>query len=725
PVAAREATPRAATSRAAASPGTYRGRVVPAQAAKRAAGIRHATRTHHTLGLGHRVGPTSPRALRTASRTGRLATNSPLIATPSPVSVGAFDGLNQTDALGAEPPDPWIAASSTHLLQSVNEAIRITSRSGTLIQTIPTWAFFALDPSEFDSDPRIVYDAAHARWVGVLLSYQGDLSANFLNVAVSESSDPSGAWDVYAYYYSDLAGDPTLPDYPGLASSSDKVVLTANEFDTSESFVGSSILVLRWSDLMTPSAPGFAVQPALWTTADPAVFTIRPAQVLSASPDVHLIAEDASGGPSNGDVLYGKLTGTAPATPAWADLTTGTLGVSAFTTPPAPRQPDAPATITTAVDERPTDAVWRANHLYFVSTYKQSYDDGATFNDGARVTELITSTVPMSKPQDVVFGANGVDAFMPGIGVSTAGTPFVVYSQSSPTQYISTRAAAFAGGVWSSPITLATATNAYNGTRWGDYVGVTSDPAGSGAVFQADQYPAADGTWATRVSRLVLDTTPPTITTPIQSLIINTTLSQTVPVRITWSASDAGSGISKSRVEANQFSTSFRPWTTTGGTGVTRNEWWKIFDDTTPTSYQYRVTAYDAAGNSSTPASSSRLTPNVYDQTNSVTYSGTWHTSSSTVYAGGSVRYSSTAGSSATFLFSGRSVGFVTYKSSTRGKVNVYLDNVLKTTLTLTSATAKARVLAYTTSFPTTGTHRVKLVVSSGRVDIDAFVVLK
>ncbi|MFL5754665.1 MAG: hypothetical protein ACJ77N_00050, partial [Chloroflexota bacterium] len=44
PVAAREATPRAATSRAAASPGTYRGRVVPAQAAKRAAGIRHATR---------------------------------------------------------------------------------------------------------------------------------------------------------------------------------------------------------------------------------------------------------------------------------------------------------------------------------------------------------------------------------------------------------------------------------------------------------------------------------------------------------------------------------------------------------------------------------------------------------------------------------------------------------------------------------------------------------
>src|SRR3954471_22216564 len=444
PVAAREATPRAATSRAAASPGTYRGRVVPAQAAKRAAGIRHATRSHHTLGLGHRVGPTSPRALRTASRTGRLATNSPLIATPSPVSVGAFDGLNQTDALGAEPPDPWIAASSTHLVQSVNEAIRITSRSGTLIQTIPTWAFFALDPSEFDSDPRIVYDAAHARWVGVLLSYQGDLSANFLNVAVSESSDPSGAWDVYAYYYSDSAGDPTLPDYPGLASSTDKVVLTANEFDTSESFVGSSILVLRWSDLLTPSAPGFAATPSLWTAANPAVFTIRPAQVLSASPDVHLIAEGASG-----HVLYGKLTGTAPATPAWTDLTAGTLAVAALTTPPAPRQPDAPATITTAVDERPTDAVWRAGHLYFVSTYNQSFDAGATLNDAAPVTEIVTSAgPPTSKVQDVVFGANGVDAFMPGIGVSTAGTPFVVYSQSSPTQYISTRAAAFAGGVW-------------------------------------------------------------------------------------------------------------------------------------------------------------------------------------------------------------------------------------------------------------------------------------
>ena len=43
----------------------------------------------------------------------------------------------------------------------------------------------------------------------------------------------------------------------------------------------------------------------------------------------------------------------------------------------------------------------------------------------------------------------------------------------------------------------------------------------------------------------------------------------------------------------------------------------------------------------------------------------------------------------------------------------------------MTSSTTKYRNLAYVVGFPTSGTHTLKLVVYSGRVDIDAFVVLK
>ncbi len=53
------------------------------------------------------------------------------------------------------------------------------------------------------------------------------------------------------------------------------------------------------------------------------------------------------------------------------------------------------------------------------------------------------------------------------------------------------------------------------------------------------------------------------------------------------------------------------------------------------------------------------------------------------------------------------------------------MDGVLKTTLTLTSSTIKARNIAYTITFGSSGTHTIRVVVARGRVDVEAFVVLR
>ena len=140
--------------------------------------------------------------------------------------------------------------------------------------------------------------------------------------------------------------------------------------------------------------------------------------------------------------------------------------------------------------------------------------------------------------------------------------------------------------------------------------------------------------------------------------------------------------------------------------------------------YQYQATALDVFGNTSAPALSLALAPVVTQQTTSVAYTGTWSNASGIGYSGGSARVSSKVGATATFTFAGKSVGFVSYRTATSGKVKVYLDGVLKATLNLKSSTIQSKRLVYTANTGA-GTHKLKLVIVSGKIAVDAFVVLK
>jgi hypothetical protein len=312
---------------------------------------------------------------------------------------------------------------------------------------------------------------------------------------------------------------------------------------------------------------------------------------------------------------------------------------------------------------------------------------------------------------------------MGGIGVSGNGTAFLVFSYSSITYNISTMAAAGPMGTidWSDPVLLETGDGTYSGTpppdgpRWGDYVGIAADPMGSAAVWQSDEVPTSDGKWRTSVSRLVVDALPPTPPgAPNQALVAGSQLTDTVPVRISWAAAtDPGSGVAEYDIDVNQFGTGFSRGWTSGTNWVINREWYKPYSATAINrSYRYRVDARDAVGNTSAQVTSSGLTANIYQQNNGVSYTGTWRIASSTLY-------------SATFTFAGRSVAFLTYRGPARGRVKIYVDGRYKGTFTLTSSVTKARNLFYAIGFPTSGSHKLKLVVASGRVDVDGFVVLK
>ena len=67
--------------------------------------------------------------------------------------------------------------------------------------------------------------------------------------------------------------------------------------------------------------------------------------------------------------------------------------------------------------------------------------------------------------------------------------------------------------------------------------------------------------------------------------------------------------------------------------------------------------------------------------------------------------------------------------AASRGSFKVYVDGVLKAWVSTYSTTTKFRQVVYQYSWPTAGTHNIKIVVGGTlghpRVDVDAFVVLR
>ena len=115
-------------------------------------------------------------------------------------------------------------------------------------------------------------------------------------------------------------------------------------------------------------------------------------------------------------------------------------------------------------------------------------------------------------------------------------------------------------------ITVATSNASYGGDRWGDFAGVAADPSGTDAVWQSHQTSDGSGGWRTEVSRLILDGVAPVAGAPNQTLVAGTALGQwksfpeTVPVKVYWTGSDAGSGIGRtSWTSPTTAATSARP----------------------------------------------------------------------------------------------------------------------------------------------------------------------
>jgi hypothetical protein len=666
---------------------------------------------------GHAAAPTKAGSLNLANPgTGasRLSIGPRIvIPQPTPVVTTSFPGLNHAEACGScEPPDPWIAVSASYVVQTTNGAVRITNRAGAPLATVPSWALFAVPADRYDSDPRILWDGVHGRWVGVLTTFNGDFSQNGLRLAVSESADPTAGWLIYP-----IETGPYLADYPGISSSSDKIVLTSDDF-LSLSFAGPSFFVMDWSNIL--AGTDLYIGGTSYNTPNFGHF--RPAIMLSAGATVPVIYENLD------QPWYFEIAGSAHTAAATNEFDlTSNFGASVFTLPPSPTQPDL-SSISNAVDERPTDAVYRNGQVWFVNTF--DYFDTLNHWAAARYSLVLTSVngTAISFGGEIPAATSGVHYFMPGVGINADGSAFLSATMTDETStYPTTVVGAYLAGSGISPYQVIEASDhAYAGTRWGDFVGIAADPAGAGAVWLSHELVAADGSWRTSVVRIVSDGTVPSASGALgQASVPPATLGATIPVRISWGAStDVDSGVKGYLVARSVDNGAYdAPAVLVPGTSTVRS---LLVGHT----YRFRITAVDAVGNQSLPVYGPIFRPTLYQQTSGTVYTGTWSTSSSTSFSGGSARYTSVAGRYATFTATNaRSIGIVVPKSSNRGSFKVYVDGVYKATVSEYSATYKYRQLVYQYAWSAPGTHKIKILVkgTSGhpRVDLDAFVVLR
>lgn len=196
-------------------------------------------------------------------------------------SYDGFAGLNIIDQLLAdggnqfwiEPPDQALAVGNGYVLEAVNTTMVIYDKSGKIVGG-PTALnpFFTGDHQvtsdtygAFLSDPSAYYDPAAGRWFMSILEADVDPLTGALDpshtavlIAVSKTSNPTGAWWIYEVDTTDIG----LPDYPMIGTDANGLYISVNSFTFPDfEFKGAYVYAVQKSALINPGTPPNIVLP--------------------------------------------------------------------------------------------------------------------------------------------------------------------------------------------------------------------------------------------------------------------------------------------------------------------------------------------------------------------------------------------------------------------------------------------------------------------------------
>lgn len=156
------------------------------------------------------------------------------------ISRGPLVGFDGQGPTGFFPPDTDGDVSDEFFVQMVNSKYNVYEKDGTkLLGPLSLSTLWdELPPGNWgnDGDPIILWDEAAERWV--LTQFRVNSTTKYELFAISETSDPMGAYHLYAFSFGT-----TMNDYPKIGVWTDGYYATYNMF-LSGNFTGSRITVV-------------------------------------------------------------------------------------------------------------------------------------------------------------------------------------------------------------------------------------------------------------------------------------------------------------------------------------------------------------------------------------------------------------------------------------------------------------------------------------------------
>src|SRR2546426_3529685 len=436
------------------------------------------------------------------------------------------------------PPDMGLAASSKFVVQMVNLAGTIWKNNGVHVKTFSLSDFWFLPvrggPLGLGmSDPLVLYDKGADRFYASIIDV---FDVNRVNFAVTATNDPTGVWFIYRVIAAQNLGSTlssrTLPDQPYIGYSTDKFLITANDFTfdptfTVPLFAGSQYWILNKAEMLSgctaptpcPQGRNIDAMTNVVTTSNNH-WAIRPAQHLSTTSTAYMaencltltdgvaLTNTCPTAPAgSGGINVFKITGTPPG-PTTVVVTTVPVAPMSF--PGRADQPGTPASLGTNNALRMLSIVWRNNALWTASHEGCMPTGDSSSRTCARLDQIDTPPSPptLVTGQDFDLGFLGAYAFYPALSTDSSNNLVLLYGHPSlslfPTLEVTGRLATMLPATLAASVLLIAGTAADYTGRWGDYFWAATDPSTPNTFWVSGEFRTISlfQGWSTQVGEI-------------------------------------------------------------------------------------------------------------------------------------------------------------------------------------------------------------------------------
>lgn len=447
-----------------------------------------------------------------AAQESHVNSTSPAAATTTGLGVDGlgkgFVGPNGTFTVQSAPPDTTGAVGATQFVQWVNSSFAVFSKStgaavyGPVAGNTLFTGFGGACETSNDGDPIVLYDKLADRWV--MMQFAVPTGGPYYQcVAISKTSDATGAYDRYAFQYTGFN------DYPKAGVWPDGYYVTYNMF-TPNTFGGAKVCSMDRASMlaglpatqqcfqMSTSYGGLLPADLDGKTLPPAGAPNYVMNLGSSSLNLWKFHVDWTN--SANSTFTGPTS--LPVTAFAAACGGGTCIPQAGTQNQLDSLADR-AMYRFAYRNLGTSESLVVNHAVKIGTNKRSSYTGTRWYE-LRVSPTGTASVY----QQSTYAPDSTSRWMGSIAMDKMGNIALGYSASSgtikPALRYATRLASDALNTLSNETTIVQGGGAQFGnnlTRWGDYSHMSVDPVDDCTFWYTSEYLKADGSfnWNTRI----------------------------------------------------------------------------------------------------------------------------------------------------------------------------------------------------------------------------------